>query len=275
MSVEDAAWGIHTIVNENMANAARVHAVERGKDPTTLPLFAFGGAGPVHAAGVATALGSPALVAPPGAGVMSALGFLTAPLAFDFVRTWRCTLDEADWDRVNALLHEMEADGAALLAEAGIAADDVDHERFADMRYVGQGHEVRVRLPEGEVRRGMELLELYEREYARLYGRRGPDVPVEALNWRVVSSGPRPDLELAAVAVDVSSRPPEARRAAFFPALGGYVETPVYDRYALHAGARLAGPAIVEERESTLVVGPGQLVEVTPELSLHVTLETR
>ncbi|MCZ7587337.1 MAG: hydantoinase/oxoprolinase family protein [Gaiella sp.] len=275
MSVEDAAWGIHTIVNENMANAARVHAVERGKDPTAMPLFAFGGAGPVHAAGVATALGSPSLVAPLGAGVMSALGFLTAPLAFDFVRTWRCTLDDADWERVNALLHEMESDGAGLLAEAGVGGDDVDHERFADMRYVGQGHEVRVRLPQAELSDGAELLELFGREYARLYGRRGPDVPVEGLNWRVVSSGPRPDLELAAVAVDASSRPPEARRAAFFSALGGYVETPVYDRYALRAGARLAGPAIVEERESTLVVGPGQLVEVTPELSLHVTLEGR
>jgi N-methylhydantoinase A len=143
------------------------------------------------------------------------------------------------------------------------------------MRYVGQGHEVRVPLPEGELRRSEALLELFEREYERLYGRRGPDVPVEAINWRVVSAGPRPDLELTAVAVDASSRPPEARRAAYFPALGGYVETPVYDRYALRPGARLAGPAIVEERESTLVVGPGHLVSVTPELSLEVTLGAR
>ena len=275
MSAEDAAWGIHTIVNENMANAARVHAVERGKDPTALPLFAFGGAGPVHAAGVAAALGSPVLVAPLGAGVMSALGFLTAPLAFDFVQTWRCTLDDPDWGRVNELLREMEADGAALLAESGLAAGEVEHERYAEMRYLGQGHEVRVRLPQSELGATAELLEPFEREYERLYGRRGPDVPVEVITWRVVSSGPRPDLELAAVTVDASSRPPRAARAAFFPTLGGYVETPVYDRYALRPGARLAGPAIVEERESTLVVGPGQLVAVTPELSLEVTLEGR
>jgi N-methylhydantoinase A len=98
---------------------------------------------------------------------------------------------------------------------------------------------------------------------------------VEVITWRVVSSGPRPDLELSAVTVDASSRSPRAARAAFFPQLGGYVETPVYDRYALRPGARLAGPAIVEERESTLVVGPGQLVAVTPELSLEVTLEAR
>jgi N-methylhydantoinase A len=275
LSVEDAAWGIHTIVNENMANAARVHAVERGKDPTSLPLFAFGGAGPVHAAGVAAALGSPVLVAPLGAGVMSALGFLTAPLAFDFVQTWRCALDDPDWERVNELLREMEADGAALLAESGLSAGEVEHERYAEMRYVGQGHEVRVRLPQHELARADELLEPFEREYERLFGRRGPDVPVEAITWRVVSSGPRPELELGAVAVDASSRPPRAARAAFFPTLGGYVETPVYDRYALRPGARLAGPAIVEERESTLVVAPGQLVTVMPELSLEVTREGR
>jgi N-methylhydantoinase A len=258
-----------------MANAARVHAVERGKDPASLPLFAFGGAGPVHATGVASALGSPTLVAPLGAGVMSALGFLTAPLAFDFVRTWRCVLEDADWERVNALLQEMEADGAAVLTESGLAAAEIGHERAADMRYVGQGHEVRVRLPDGRLADAAELLELFERVSERLYGRRGPDVPVEGVNWRVVSSGPRPELELAAITVDASSRPPEARRAAYFPALGGYVETPVYDRYALRPGARLAGPAIVEERESTLVVGPGQLVSVTPELSLEVTLGAR
>ncbi|HET8743313.1 MAG TPA: hydantoinase/oxoprolinase family protein [Gaiella sp.] len=273
LSVDQAAWGIHTIVNENMANAARVHAVERGKDPTTLPLFAFGGAGPVHAAGVAAALGSPALVAPLGAGVMSALGFLTAPLSFDFVRTWRCTLDGADLERVNGLLAEMEEDGATLLAQSGVAASDVMHERYAEMRYVGQGHEVRVLLPPDELRETEALVERFEREYAQLYGRRGPDVPVEAINWRVVSSGPRPELELAAAALEESSRPAHGSRPAYFPALGGYVETPVLDRYALRPGESFPGPAIVEERESTLVVGPHQRIEVTPELSLVVTPE--
>ena len=270
LSVEEAAWGIHTIVNENMANAARVHAVERGKDPTALPLFAFGGAGPVHAVGVAAALGSPALVAPLGAGVMSALGFLTAPLAFDFVRTWRCTLEDADLDRVNDLLAEMEEDGAALLAQSGLGADDIAHERYADMRYLGQGHEVRVLLPSDGMRDAVALVERFEHEYERLYGRRGPDVPVEAINGRVVSSGPRPELELAAVALDASSRPPQSTRQAYFPGLGGYIETPVFDRYALRPGTQLDGPAIVEERESTLVVGPGYAIEVTPALAVTV-----
>ncbi len=272
LSVEEAAWGIHTIVNENMANAARVHAVERGKDPKALPLFAFGGAGPVHATGVAAALGSPAVVAPRAAGVMSAFGFLTAPLAFDFVHSWRCELDAADLDEVNGFLAEMEAQGVALLTEAGLAPGDIQHERFAEMRYIGQGHEVRVPLPPGELRDVDDLIERYEREYDRLFGRRGPPVGVEAITWRVVSSGPRPLIQSTNGALPAAAEPQRGTRAAWFPSLGGFADTPVYDRYALAAGHTFDGPAIVEERESTLVVGPGQRAVVTPDLSVRVEL---
>jgi N-methylhydantoinase A len=271
LSVEEAAWGIHTIVNENMANAARVHAVERGKDPVALPLFAFGGAGPAHATGVAAALGSSTVVAPLAAGVMSAIGFLTSPLAFDFVRSWRCRLDELDWDRANGLLAGMEADGTAMLSESGLAPEEVGHVRYADIRYVGQGHEVRVTLPAGELADAGVLIDRFEREYRRLYGRGGPSVPVEVINWRVVSSGPRPSLELAPAADDAAAHAVKGTRAAYFPAAGGYVDTPVYDRYALRPGGRFEGPAIVEERESTLVVMPGQAVEVAADLSLIVS----
>lgn len=271
LSVEQAAWGIHTIVNENMANAARVHAVERGTDPTALPLFAFGGAGPVHAAGVAAALGSPAVVAPLAAGVIGSLGFLTAPLAFDFVHSWRCTLEDVDWGRVNAVLAEMEAEGTAVLVESGLSPSDIVHTRFADVRYVGQGHEVRVALPPGELGHRDDLVGRFEAEYGRLYGRRGPSVPAEAINWRVVSSGPRPALALAGAEIEAASEPHKPPRVAYFPSLGGYVETPVYNRYALRPGIRFGGPAIVEEQESTLVVAPGQAVEVTPELTLSIT----
>jgi N-methylhydantoinase A len=270
LSVDGAAWGIHTIVNENMANAARVHAVERGKDPAVLPLFAFGGAGPVHAVGVAAALGSPAVVAPLAAGVMSAFGFLTAPLAFDVVHSWRCTLADADLAQVNDFLAQMEAEGAALLAEAGLEPAEIGYERFADMRYVGQGHEVRVPLPPGVLRDGGELVERFEREYARLFGRRGPRVGAEAITWRVVASGPRPSLQSANGSAAAPAEPLRGARAAYFPQLGGFAETPVYDRYALRPGFRLVGPAIVEERESTLVVGPGQTAEVAGDLSLTV-----
>src|SRR5581483_3985320 len=169
LSVEAAAWGIHQIVNEQMASAARVHTLERGKDPRSLPLYAFGGAGPVHGARVAAALGAPALVAPYAAGVMSAIGFLSAPLAFDFVRSAPGRLDDLDWGRVSDLLAAMESEGAALLAAAGLKPDDVAHQRGADMRYVGQGHEVRVTLPPGALDRSAvpALQEAFEAEYRR------------------------------------------------------------------------------------------------------------
>ena len=147
LSLEEAAWGIHQVVNESMANAARIHTLERGKDPHRFPMFAFGGAGPVHGYRIAKALGSPALIVPFGAGVMSAVGFLTAPLAFDFVRSWPGRIDAMDWQRANALLGEMEAEGQALLEQSGVLPAHISHRRVADIRYVGQGHEIQVPLP--------------------------------------------------------------------------------------------------------------------------------
>jgi N-methylhydantoinase A len=140
----EAAWGIHHVVNENMANAARVHAVERGKDPRAYPLFAFGGAGPVHGYRVARALGLTGFIAPLGAGVTSAFGFLCAPLSFDFVRSLYGRLHDLDWSELNAALDEMEEEGRGLLRASGAADTDVGVRRLCEMRYVGQGHEVTV-----------------------------------------------------------------------------------------------------------------------------------
>ena len=275
LTVEEAAWGIHQAVNEGMASAARVHVLERGRDPRALPIFAFGGAGPVHGYRVARALGSPRLLAPFGAGVLSTIGFLAAPLAFDFVRSWPAALDGLDWERAEGLLAEMEAEGLAVLTASGVTAGEVTHVREADMRYLGQGHEIRVPLPSGEGwgGDGLALRAAFEREYRRLYDRLGPaGVSLEITAWRVRSAGPRPNLDLR-----VAGEPGEARkgeRKAWMPELGGIGQVPVYDRYRMGPGTRLTGPAIVEERESTLVVGPGAgcsvdagwnlVVEVTP-----------
>jgi N-methylhydantoinase A len=278
MSVEQAAWGIHQIVNESMASAARVHTLERGKDPRGLPVFAFGGAGPVHGYRVAAALGAPALIAPFGAGVMSAIGFLSAPLAFDFVRSAPGRLDDLDWGRINDLLDEMQAEGQAVLVASGVPADQVAQRRTAEMRYVGQGHEVSVALPAGRLaaEHAPELRAAFEAEYRRLYGRLGPPVPLEAITWRVVASGPKPELRLR-FASGANSDPAQARksaRPAYFPELGGMAETPVYDRYRLGPGAAFAGPAIVEERESTLIVGPGARCRVDEQWNLVVELQS-
>jgi N-methylhydantoinase A len=277
LSLEEAAWGIHQIVNESMANAARVHTLERGKDPHRFPVFAFGGAGPVHGFRIAKALGSPTLIAPFGAGVMSAIGFLTAPLAFDFVRSWPGRLDTLDWQKANALLSEMEAEGAALLEQSGVSPAQIWHQRAADIRYVGQGHEIQVPLPGGRLDSESipGIVRSFEETYRRLYERLSESVPLEIINWRVISSSPPPLVRLQATGVEqaATSTARKGSRKAYFPELGGYVDTPVYDRYGLSPGAGFDGPAIVEERESTVIVGPDCRFRIDEQLNLIVELE--
>ncbi len=275
LSVEQVAWGIHQIVNENMANAARAHLAERGKDPRRMPLFAFGGAGPVHGYRVAEILRLPSLIAPLGAGVGSTFGLLVAPLAFDFVRSAYSRLDGLKWSQANALLDDMAQEGRAVLESSGLAPSEIAYRRTADMRYVGQGHEVSVELPDGWLgeTHTAEIARAFERTYRDLYGRRGPDVPLEVINWRVVASGPAPRLDFHLPARAGSGGVAlKGRRAAYFSERGGYVETAVYDRYALRPGTTFDGPAIVEERESTLVIGARGRAGVDEHLNVVVEL---
>ena len=275
MTVEQVAWGIHQIVNENMANAARAHLGERGKDPRRLPMYAFGGAGPVHGYGVAEILRLPALISPVGAGVGSTFGLLAAPLAFDFVRSAYSRLDELDWQFANTLLNEMAAEGRQVLESSGLSEEEVSYQRTADMRYVGQGHEVSVSLPDGTlaVKHLETIIATFENTYQALYGRKGPDVSLEIINWRVVARGPQPqlDMKLQHESVGVGNAI-KGSRSAYFSARGGYGETPVYDRYGLKAGMAFAGPAIVEERESTLIIGARGRAWVDERLQIVVDL---
>lgn len=278
LSIEEAAWGVHQIANENMANAARVHALERGKDPRRFPMFAFGGAGPVHAYRIAQSLGSPLLLAPLGAGVMSTVGFLSAPLAFDFVRSWPIGLDEIDWEHANAILAEMEAEGERLLHDSGVLPADITHRREVDMRYVGQGHEIRVGVENGRLSptTSSSLKTAFEQAYQALYERLGPPVPMEILNWRVVSSGPKPDVRLQVEQTDDAVADAQTAlkgsRQAYFPESGGFVDTPIYDRYKLRPSASFIGPAIVEERESTVIVGPNANCSIDEHYNLIVEM---
>jgi N-methylhydantoinase A len=273
MTAEQAAWGVHQIVNENMANAARAHLGERGKDPRRMPMYAFGGAGPVHGYRVAEILRLPALISPFGAGVGSTFGLLAAPLAFDFVRSAYSRLDEQDWRLANGLLEEMAAEGRNILEESGLAPQKITYQRTADMRYVGQGHEVSVPLPSGPLseRHMSQIIAAFEATYRELYGRKGPDVPLEIINWRVVASGPRPETNwrLPTGASERGAARKGSRRA-YFPECGGFVDTTVYDRYALKSGMNFTGPAIVEERESTLIVGARGSARVDERLNVIV-----
>jgi N-methylhydantoinase A len=276
LTVLQAAWGIHHIVNENMANAARIHAIDRGKNARSFPIFAFGGAGPVHVFGVAAILRSPVLILPLAAGVASTLGFLTAPLSFDFVRTSIEPLEEIDWARANTIRSAMEREGIALLTRSGVDPATIGIAHSADVRYIGQGHEVTIPFPStplGPCSR-QTIVDAFNDTYARLFGRVADGLPLEVINWRTVVSGPAPSLDLRRPEL----RQPTGRsalkghRPVYFPQYADYRDTPVYDRYELGPGATVTGPAIVEERESTAVLGPSAVGTVDEFANLIVRM---
>jgi len=272
LTTASAAWGIHQLANEAMASAARIHAIERGRTISLFPMFAFGGAGPVHAYGVARILKLPKIVYPFGAGVMSAVGFLTAPLAFDFVRSSPARLESIAWDEVNGLLSKMQEEGRAKLA-GSLVGDAVYFRRAADMRYRKQGFDIRVPLPDGPLGAASlpAIIAAFERVYEELYGHIVPNTPIDVMSWRVIASGPKPVFHLP-VGTRSGEDPLKGQRRIYLPD-SGFVEVPVYDRYRLNAGDALQGPAIVEERESTVVVnGPGRIT-VDANRNLIVELE--
>jgi N-methylhydantoinase A len=205
---------------------------------------------------------------------MSALGFLVAPSAIDFVRSYVSRLGELDWDHLNRLYDEMEKEGRKVLAEAGVT--QVEIRRHADMRYAGQGFEISVPMPPGKLG-GSSVADMekqFSATYERLFDRSIAGVPIEALTWRLSASGPAPDIRLRFAGGSKSDKG-EARkgtRQVFFPG-HGFVACPVYSRYALGEGAALHGPAVIEERESTVVVGPDARVSVDRYLNLIIDIE--
>jgi len=274
LSVEEAALGIHRVVNENMASAAREHVLEKGQDPRRYAMMAFGGAGPVHAFQVARLLGAQTVVVPVGAGVTSALGFLTTPVATERTQSHVQRLERMDWGAVNDALAAMEQEGRAFLRRADVPKGEIEVERRADMRYGGQGHEITVSLPDGRLSTGTvsQIVENFEAAYRTRYGRLVEDAPIESVTWRVLVKEPpqAPTLRPTARATDAEAR--KGARQVRFPERDEAVECPVYDRYALAPDTRIDGPAIVEERESTVVAGPGSTVTVDPYRNLVVDL---
>jgi N-methylhydantoinase A len=202
--------------------------------------------------------------------VLSAIGFLTAPLAFDFVRSVRARIEELAWPDVDARFAEMEAEGRALLVGSGVPAEHVSHRRFADLRHEGQGYEIRVPVAASANDFPGSMLVAFDEVYRALYERPGPHVPVEAVNWRVVSSGPRPAFRLSRAPEPGSGETCKGSRPVWFPEAGGYVETDVHDRYAMQPARTLEGPVIVEEHESTFVIPPGARCAVSADGSLVV-----
>jgi N-methylhydantoinase A len=260
----EAAFGISEVVEENMANAARVHAVERGKDLEARTLIAFGGAAPLHAARLADKLGIRRILIPSGAGVGSAFGFLRAPVAYEVARSRYVRLDASfDPDFVNALFDEMRQEAEAVV-RAGAPDGALVETRAADMRYSGQGHEISVSLPGGRFDASLkpQLVKSYERDYAAAFGRTIPGLDVEIMNWT---------LRLAATAAPLPPCPPAPAQGQAKPRQTRPVfaadevvmqNAPIYYRDDLKVGDAMPGPAVITEIETTTIVPRGFLVRI-------------
>lgn len=273
----DAAWGIYSVVTENMAAAARLHIIGRNKDPRHYAVVAFGGAGPAHACEVARILGARRVIVPFAAGVLSATGCLTAPLSFEAVRSLPGRLQVTDWDGVNALFADMEAWGRDKLQAAGVAPEQVTCVRSADMRLAGQIHEIKVPISSGRLTAShIETIESrFHTIYQTLYSRKNLNIPIECQNWRLLVKGPQPSVRLRQEPVadnpDVSPAL-KGTRQVYARSAGRYVDCPVYDRYRLAPGCALQGPAIVEEQESTAVIGPHDRATIDRWLNLIIDI---
>ena len=262
VDVSRAAWGVHEVINEDVARAFRVHASEIGFDYRRCTMVAFGGSGPAHAMRVARKLRIPKVIFPVGAGVMSAIGLLTVPISFATLRSGRLRLDNLDESGLVAGFAPVEDQARALLEEAGVSLDGITMERRLDMRFYGQGHEVEVSLPE-EVTPAM-LGDLFLAAYAETFATMPLDAGIEIVNWKIEASGPTPDFESRYRPYTApTNREMLIRQVRIFdPNTQDFVECPVYDRYALATGVVIDGPALIQEDEATTVLGSGERIGV-------------
>jgi N-methylhydantoinase A/oxoprolinase/acetone carboxylase beta subunit len=296
-----AVWGIHDLINETMAAAAKTHIAEKGGNPKVVTIVAFGGAGPVHAYGLCKKLGAPRLLVPPNAGVGSALGFFTAPRAFDLLRSHKVSLGAANFNEIERIFKELEAEATGILKKETTekeinpstsesedrgslrvdpeqryirdperrgmgAAERVKIERSLDMRFVGQGSETNVSLAERDFTKMKKegVRRRFDEVYEKLYGRTYPDSEVEFINFKVRASLPErliqfPKLEKKGKSLDQAIK---GKRKAYSPMTRDFIPYTVYDRYKLFPNAKFKGPAIIEEKESTVIIGEDASVSV-------------
>jgi len=254
----EAAFGIHDLINETMAAAAKTHIAEKGGNPNIVTISAFGGAGPVHAYGLAKKINAPRIMIPPLAGVGSALGFFTAPVAFDLTRSHRVRLDEADFNEIETLFQTLEAEGAAIL-EKKVHDETLCIERTLMMRFVGQGAETDITLENKPFHdwKASEIRERFDEVYQKLYGRTYPETQIEFVTFKVRVSEPERPFQLPSFENQTGqlADAQKGSRLAFSLTQKTFLPHNVYDRTKLFPGAALKGPAIIEERESTIVIG--------------------
>ena len=269
LSVADTAAGIHELVNQNMAASSRMHAVEQGADLRGITVLAFGGAGPVHAIGVAELLESPRVIFPVNASVLSAFGTLVSPVRIDLARSMVRSLATVDSAERDTLLGELRDEGRRVLAAAGVADDTIRFRYGVDARYLGQGNELTIWVGEGNEWPVDydQVVDAFETDYRRIYGLTIPDVGVEAVTWRLSAySAATPVEPQAQLGTGVAE--PHRNRPVRFQRGHDAVDTPVYRRTELGVGQAVVGPAIVEERETTAVIRPGWTATVADDGSL-------
>ena len=275
------AWGIHDVVNENMASAARVHIAERGRDARNYALLCTGGAGPVHAYYVAAKLGLKRIICPESAGVASALGLLVAPGRVDRVATVGFRLNDGAPAELEAVFKRLEEESRAVIAATGLDPATTKFSRLADGRFAGQGFDLVVDLPDGPYTGGRQsvraaLIAAFEKGYREKFSRTPPNVPIEFLNVRLSAQAPVPGGAVLLRGRDGGGKvQPSGVRPAYFPEFGHAVDTAVYDRASLSIGDSFAGPAIVEDAGSTLIVGPGAMVNVAESGNIIVVMPQR
>ncbi len=270
-----AAFGVSEVVEENMANAARVHAVERGAELEGRTLIAFGGGAPLHAARLAEKLGISDVLIPAGAGVGSAVGFLRAPIAFEVVRSRFVRLSAFDPAEVNAMFAEMEKEATGVVKLAASGAP-IRISCSADMRYAGQGHEILVDLPEGPFTKASvgELQKRFDAGYRALFSRVIPALDIEVVGWILRAETPAPgraaDLPMATVAEGAKPAPVGSRKL-FDPMQRDYGDVPVYARASLKPGNTIQGPAVIAEDETTTIITSGFIAALDSSGAIRLT----
>ncbi len=261
-----AAFGIYQVVNSGMADALRVVSVQRGHDPREFMLVAAGGAGPIHASRLAQEVGIPKVIVPRAASVFCALGMLESDLKHDYVQTYWTHFDQVNPESLEATFRAMEEQGMATLAEEGVAEAKVEVERYLDMRYIGQHHEVTVRLPRGKIEEGklQGVAAAFHATHERLYTYCEADKPVETINIRLTIIGRVPKTPLAKelAAAAPAAEAIKGSRQVFFAEYQSRVDTPLYDAAKLQPGHHFSGPAIIEAATTSIVVCPGDEVLV-------------
>ena len=258
LSANQGAYGISQMVDENMSNAARVHAVEHGKEVSDRSMIAFGGNGPLHATRVAEKIGVNRIIIPRNPGVGSAVGFLSAPISYEIIRSLYMRGDAFDLDSVSKLFTEMEAEARAVVRKGAPAGVKLEEKRLAFMRYQGQGHEIEIPLPTGKLRAslGTTIRSSFDRLYREQYGRTVPNVDVEIINWAFIAA--TPGATVTAVSAPRRKREPGADRSRkiYWGQMRKSLDVPCYQREALLPGDFINGPALIIESQTTTLVSP-------------------